>query len=459
MAALREVAREDANMWSRRRVVAGVLLGLAGVATLGAGLFADVPEPAVVVGTGAATTFLAVAVLGPLFAGSLAKAIGAPIRGALGVVGTLARENAARSPKRTSATASALMIGIALVSMMSVLAASTKASAAATLEANLKADFIITGGSTAGPGAPISGEVARRLARSPEVGAVTPVRWGEWRDDGARKGLAAVDAATVDETVALGIEEGTVDDLRDGGVFLSREAAESLQVDVGDELAMEFADTGSVGQPVEGIFSNQDIIGAGVVMSLETYERNFADRLDFMVFATAAPGAATDDARAAIEEVTAAFPGIQVSDQSEFRERQEQSIDQVLGLVTALLGLALVIALLGITNTLALSVFERTRELGLLRAVGMARRQARAMIRWESVIIAVIGALLGLVVGTLFGWALVRALAADGITELAVPGGQLVGYVIAAALAGILAGMPPARRAARLDVLRAVATE
>jgi putative ABC transport system permease protein len=150
---------------------------------------------------------------------------------------------------------------------------------------------------------------------------------------------------------------------------------------------------------------------------------------------------------------------VTVENQAEFKETQSGFVDQMLGLVTALLALALIIALLGITNTLALSVFERTRELGLLRAVGMSRRQARSMIRWESVIIAVIGAVLGLVVGGFFGWALVTSLAGEGVTEFALPSGQLIAYVIAAGVAGIVAAIPPARRAARLNVLEAIATE
>ena len=173
----------------------------------------------------------------------------------------------------------------------------------------------------------------------------------------------------------------------------------------------------------------------------------------------AAEGVALPDARAALEDVAKDFPSVQVEDQAELEARSAAQVDQLLGLVTALLGLALVIALLGITNTLALSVFERTRELGLLRAVGMSRRQARSMIRWESVIIAVIGALIGLVIGAFFGWALVEALASEGITELAIPGGQLIVYVVLAALAGIVAAIPPARRAARLNVLDAIGME
>jgi putative ABC transport system permease protein len=171
------------------------------------------------------------------------------------------------------------------------------------------------------------------------------------------------------------------------------------------------------------------------------------------------PDASPAEARTDIERVTDRYPNVELRDQTEIKERSAADVDQLLGLVTALLGLALVIALLGITNTLALSVFERTRELGLLRAVGMARKQTRSMIRWEAVIISLFGALLGIAVGILFGWAFVSALNDQGITEFAVPFGQLIIYVVFAGLAGIVAAIPPARRAARLNVLEAIASE
>jgi putative ABC transport system permease protein len=153
------------------------------------------------------------------------------------------------------------------------------------------------------------------------------------------------------------------------------------------------------------------------------------------------------------------FPNVTVRDQAEFRDEQARQIDQIINLFYSLLGLAILIALFGIVNTLGLSIFERIRELGLLRAVGATRAQLRSMIRWEAVIIAVLGAVLGLAVGVFFGWTIVRALASQGITEFSLPGGQLVGFVLAAAIAGILAAVLPGRRAARIDVLRAITTE
>ncbi len=173
----------------------------------------------------------------------------------------------------------------------------------------------------------------------------------------------------------------------------------------------------------------------------------------------AKPGVSPDASRAAVDRVIKDFPIVQVKDQAEYKQEQASQINRVLVLFYVLLALAVVIAVIGIINTLALSVLERVRELGLLRAVGMSRGQLRQMIRWEAVIIAVLGAVLGLAVGTFFGWTLVRALHSQGITEFALPVGTLLVFVVAAALAGVLAAVFPGRRAARIDILRAITTE
>ena len=177
------------------------------------------------------------------------------------------------------------------------------------------------------------------------------------------------------------------------------------------------------------------------------------------MLADVAEGVDASDARTAIDGALEDFPGVQVQDQAELAESLRSQVDQLLNVIVGLLGLALVIALIGIVNTLALSVFERTREIGLLRAVGMTRRQVRSMVRWESVIVAVFGAGLGVAVGSVFGWALVRASADQGLQVLEFPAGRLVVYMVVAGLAGVLAAVFPARRAARLDVLEAVTTE
>jgi putative ABC transport system permease protein len=220
---------------------------------------------------------------------------------------------------------------------------------------------------------------------------------------------------------------------------------------------MSFALAADVPMQVVGTLASTDLLGAPYVVSHDTLVNRAGKVADSAVYVNAA--GRPDAAQAAITGAVAGTPGVEVQDQASFREEQEGQVNQVLGLMMVLLALAVIVALLGIANTLALSVFERTREIGLLRAVGMTRRQTRRMVTWESVIVAVFGALLGLGVGTLFGWAVVAALAEEGITTLVVPGGQLVVYLVAAGVAGVVAATFPAWRAARLDVLEAVTTE
>jgi putative ABC transport system permease protein len=194
------------------------------------------------------------------------------------------------------------------------------------------------------------------------------------------------------------------------------------------------------------------------LLGIDAYEANYVDQLDSQIFIKQAEGVSPEQALAAVEREASVYPGAKVLNQSEYKEDQLAFVDQLLGIVYAMLALAILIALMGIGNTLALSIFERTRELGLLRAVGMTRRQLRSTIRWESVIIAVQGAVLGLAIGIFFGWALVEALADDGFNTLSIPVPDLSLVVVLAALAGVAAAILPARRAARLDVLRAVVT-
>ena len=457
MAALREVTPRPAR-WSPRRTLVGTLILIAGIVVLGLGLFADVSNELSLVGLGAFLTFMGVAVLSPLFAGPLARVVGAAPARAFQIPARLARSNAATNPKRTASTAAALMIGLALVGFVSILASSIKASSVAVIDESLKADFVVSIASLSG-GEGFSPEIEKEIESRAEIAAAAAIRLGEFRYRDSNRFLTAADVRDIHEVVSLGETSGRLEGLTDGGVFVQEDVAKELGLEVGETLGMEFPATGVQRQRVEGLFQEDTVIGSQFLISEETHRENYSQNLDDTLFITAAPGVSVEDARAAVDDATEAWPNVTVQDQTEFKETQASQIDQLLGLVTALLGLALLIALLGITNTLALSVFERTREIGLLRAVGMTRRQARAMIRWEAVIVSVIGALMGLAVGTFFGWALVTALESEGITELVIPGGQLAAYVIIAAVAGIIAALPPARRAARMDVLQAIATE
>lgn len=460
MAALRD-SFPKAQGFSVRRTLIGLSVTAAGVAVLMAGLFVDLDDrvqPVQMVGAGAFATFLGAAILAPLVAGPLASAIGAPLQ-ALRTPGKLARRNAARNPKRTAATASALMVGLALVGMVSIMAASIKASTDRVVEESLRADFTVSAG---GFGAPsfISPEVARTLDLLDEVEAAVPLRLGQFRtDDGKNAFMVGIHPARVDQVADLQVVSGEIGLLEDAEIFLYTSKARELGLEPGDALVIQFAATGRQALEVAGLFDNKGLVQSDYLVSLETFEAHFPQRTDFQVLIKLADGVEAERGREAIEGILTDYPAVQLQDQAETKQTTASEVNQLLGLISALLGLALLIALFGIANTLALSVFERTRELGLMRAVGMGRRQVRAMVRWEAVIISVIGAVLGLAIGVLFGWALVTSLADEGIGELAVPYGQLVAYLAVAALAGVLAALLPARRASRLDVLEAISTE
>ena len=438
----------------KRRVVLGVLVTVVGIALLLAGLFQNEGNRLVNVASGAVIVFFGVAILSPLIARPLARLIGWPFARAFRLPGTLARENAMRNPRRTASTAAALMIGLALVTFVSIFAASIKASTTETLDRTIAADYILQNDTFM----PFSPDLATRLADQPELAAVVGVRLGAFKLDGATKQLIGIDPAAYDRVVKSEVLSGSIADLQSGGLAVKEDVAEANGWTVGERVALQFPRGGTQQVPVKAIYKDNSVNG-DYLLSLADYQRFYADQADSQILVQAASGTDPGASRAAIDRVLADFPNVTVRDQAEYKAETARQIDQVVNLFFALLALAVVIALFGIVNTLGLSIFERIRELGLLRAVGATRRQIRAMIRWEAVIIAVLGAVLGLAVGVFFGWTIVRALRTVGITEFALPGGQLVIFVVFAALAGILAAVLPGRRAARIDVLRAITTE
>jgi putative ABC transport system permease protein len=437
-----------------RRVVFGLLVALGGVGLLLYGLFGGPSNGAAIVGAGAAFTFLGAAILSPLVARPLASGIGAPLR-ARGISGKLGRDNAMRNPRRTASTAAALMIGLGLVTFVAVFAASLKASASAILDQTVKADFILNGRQFQ----PFSPHLARELAASPEFHAVSPFRQAAAKVAGGLTFPTGVDPSTIADVTNIRMRAGSVASLSDPSTILvSQGAAESHRWRVGDTITVLFARTGTQLFAIGGVFATNQLLN-DYVMSLDAYDRNFAQLLDTAVFVKVAPGTPLPRARATLDRLTKQFPNVEVHDQAQFKQQSVDQVNQVLAIVFVLLLLAIVISLFGIVNTLSLSIYERVHEIGLLRAVGMTRSQVRRMIRAEAVIIAVLGAVLGLGIGVLFGWAMQRALADLGVGTLAVPFAQLLAFLVLAAIAGVVAAVWPARRAARLDVLSAIAYE
>jgi putative ABC transport system permease protein len=431
----------------------GGALAVAGAVALGAGLFLDTSLRAELVGAGITAVFLGIALLAPVLAGPLVRVIAAGYPRMFGTVGRLARENALRNPRRTAATASALMIGLALVSAMAVIGESTNESIDVALEDDLTADFVISNA----VGQPFSTNVAAEVAAVDGVAEVAQVRWQVGQVAGDDANIAALDPPAFSKAVRLDVTDGDTD-LGSSGTLVSTALAEREQLVVGDRLTVTLP-AGDRELDVAGIFADNPVVGSDVVIGFGVLEAGGVSPADSFVYVVQGPGADPARTRSSLEEITAGLPTVTVKDQDAFDEEQRAPVNRLLSLVYALLGLAVLIAVLGIVNTLALSMMERTREVGLLRAVGMSRPQLRAMVRWESVAIAVLGAVLGIVLGVVFGVALQSALSGEGLQVLAIPWARLAGFVMLAALVGVLAAVWPARRAAKLDVLRAITTE
>jgi putative ABC transport system permease protein len=451
VAALRDSPEETPSS-GRRRLPAGAALGAVGVAALLVGLVGHGGVASV--GAGVATIFIAVTVLGPTLAGPITRIIGMPVARWRGIAGGLARQNAMRNPRRTSATASALMIGIGLVAAISVFASSAKASIDRSLRAGFAGDLAVQPGNMGAVG--LDPHLEADIAATGKAATVSPVRTATVDIDGSTHDVVAIGPATIGGVLDLGSIDGRIGDLGTDQVAIAGRVARAEGLRLGDHLAIHFADHETRPMTVTAIYDNADLIG-DYVLGLPAYDANVSHRLDARILVKAADGVSVAELRKAVAHVLAAYPQATVQDADEYVAKAGAGIDRMLNLVYALLLLAIVIALIGIANTLALSVLERTRELGLLRAVGMLRGQLRATVRWESVLVAVLGAVTGLVVGTGFGWALVGALASQGIDTLAIPVGQLATITVLAALAGVVAAILPSAKAARLDILRAIA--
>ena len=443
--------------FSTRRLVAGVGLLAVGTATLLFGLFGHVSHGAVVVGAGALAVFIGATVLGPLLARPLSWAIGAPLRWLPARTGRLARDNAMRNPKRTAATAAALMVGLALVSASAVLDASIKQAADRAIDRGSKADLFLQAADTdtgLDPG------LARAVAGQPGVAVVSQQREAEATIAGSRfQRVDGIDPASVGQVADLQVRSGSLGALTGPDAMLvATGTAAAHHWTIGSRVPIHFDGTGTRSFEVAGTFAGKGAF-ADYLLSLDSFSRASGRTTDSLLMIKAAGGQA-GPVRARISPLLGAYPGAKLLDQNGFKRSASATLDQILNLMTALLALAVLIALLGIVNTLALSVVERTRELGLLRAMGMRRAHLGAMVACEAVIIAVLGALLGTGLGLGLGSALADALTRGmGPVSVTIPATRLVVYVIAAAAAGVLAAIAPARRAAKLDMLAAITTE
>jgi putative ABC transport system permease protein len=456
LAAIREVAVERTAP-SVARIVAGTALAVVGVATTLVAALGD-EDMLAVVGLGAVLTVIGAVVLGPVAARPAAALLGLPVARLRGMTGGLARQNAMRNPRRTAGTASALMVGIAVVTLFTVFAASLQASLDETIDRSFGGDLVVNTGAFGGGG--ISPQLAAELAALPEVDVAVGVGQGAIQIEGDTKQVSVADPADLSQVLELGVSEGSLDDLGAGTMAVADATAESNGWQVGEAVPVTFADGSTEDLTVGATYETDDIVG-GYLLPRTVWAPHAVQDIDQMAIVDAAEGTSVAEAKAAVTEVADDFGGPNVEDRDEFAATMTTGVDMMLGIIYALLALAIFIALMGIANTLSLAIHERTRELGLLRAVGQTRGQVRSMVRWESVVIATFGAVTGIALGVFLGWALVQAVgtASGGLGVFALPADRLGVVLVVGAIAGVLAGLRPARRAARLDVLAAIATE
>jgi putative ABC transport system permease protein len=445
VAALRDAAPVP-YAFSVRQLAAGLAVTAVGLTLLGLGLFAGLG--ALAAGTGAVATVLGVNLLAPLAARPVLRILGAPLRR---LTGRLARDNAAHNPRRTTATAAALMIGLAAVAGIAVMIDSLKAAAADDIGRASKADLYVTPGGTDGV---LDPALAHTLAGRPGVAALSEVRRTDATVAGtAHQAVYGIDPATIATLTDLGIRTGT---LRGGGILVSTKAASTHHWRIGSTVDIEFGQSASRTITVAGTFANRGPLG-DYLLDLPTFDAATGRALDSLLLVKAEPGTPAAALRTDLTGQLSGYPGAQVLDRAGYQSATGAMLDQILNLTTGLLVLAVIIALLGIVNTLALSVTERTRELGVLRAIGMRRSQLAATVTIEAALIAVFGALLGIGLGIGLGATLAAAITTTA--TLAVPVGQLTAYLVAAVSAAVVAAAAPARRAARMNVLTAIATE
>jgi putative ABC transport system permease protein len=456
LAALRDVA-VDTSARSRVRFILGFVILALGVFLVVFGALGTTPLN---VGYGVVGVLVGTLMVGPVLARPVATVLGAPVARLRGVSGELARDNAVRNPRRSSWTAAALMIGVGLVAFFLVLNSSVRESIDEALDSGFRGDFIIMTDDFGMVGLPPA--MAEDVAAVPGVARVVPFRFAPAfvaEDTSAVTGTNDDVFALFDLDVVAGEPRLDV-----GDVIIDRDTATSQNLAVGDQVPIRFLDDERGPDPppatVSGIYDAGPAENIGsYVIGLADYDLAVPNPSDVQVYVQLSPGVTVAEAQPAIREIVNSFPTADVESVDEFKDTIGAQFDPILYLIVVLLMLAIIIAFLGIANTVALSVLERTRELGLLRAVGMRRKQVRSAVRWESAIISLFGTVLGLAVGLLGGWGITRSLRDEGFEAFAIPTGSLLLIAVIAGFLGLAAALVPAWRASRMNVLEAINTE
>lgn len=462
VAALLEVA-VDTTHRSGRRLAAGLVLlggGLVAVVSVlaggddGGGGGADIRWA----GEGLVALVLGLVVLGPLAARPAAVVLGAPLPRWRGIVGRLARQNAGRNPRRTAATASALMICMGAVTMILVVVASIAASVDELVDRRFRGDFVVSSGEGfGGRGAP--DRLTAEIAGLDGVEAAAGLRFGLAEVAGDGQGIVGIDPTRTFDVYDLGAIEGDIRDLaEDDGIAVFSGTAEEQGWELGDEVEVRFQDTGVQAFRIVALTGTDELLDT-YVLGNGAFDANVEVPTYAQIVVRAAGGASLAAVRDELDAVTADYPTAEVMDLSGFAASARSQFDPLLTGVLVLLALTVVVAVIGVVNTLVLSILERAREIGLLRAVGATRAQIRAAIRWEAVLIGAFGVVAALVTGVLGGGVVVRALRDEGFTTFAVPFTQLAGVAVTTAFLSLAAALLPATWAARRPTLDAIALD
>jgi putative ABC transport system permease protein len=461
IAAVREGAVLPKSRFARFGLVAAIAVVALAVALLAYGVFADGLETStrlLSLGVGVLLLFLGVALIAPRLVRPLAAVLGAPGAHLGGAAGRLARDNAVRNPGRTASTAAALMIGVALVTLVAVLAQGLRTSFTDAVDELFVADYALT---PSGDFGAISNDSAKAVTEVEGVTVVSSIRTGTGQAFGEEVGVNGVES-DLGQVVNMSWASGSGDvpaRLGSDGAFVTDEYADEHNLQLGSPVRLKTPTGDFLDLKVEGIFAEPK--GGSpfepVAISTATFDGAFAERESVFTFVNMR-GGATPENTASLDRALGAYPDAKVETRDEFKDSQIAALTTILNVLYALLGLSVIVSLFGIVNTLVLSVFERTRELGMLRAIGMTRRQVRRMIRHESIVTALIGATLGIAVGIFLAALVTQALSDEGLV-FALPFGSLAVFVLVAIAAGMLAAIFPARRASRLNVLEALQYE
>jgi putative ABC transport system permease protein len=456
LAALRELARDRAAA-SKARLVIGATLTAVGVVLVIVG--ATGSGGIGVAGLGALATILGFVVFGPVVARPAAGVLGAPLPVLRRMTGKLARQNAMRNPRRTAATASALMVGVGVVTLFTVLAASVKVAVDDTVSKQFGGDLVINSNDFSAAG--MSPQLATAIGRLPQVQTSSGLGIGTMKLDGTPRDVSIVDPSTFAQLLDVDVRAGSIAQLQNDEIAVSQSQAKTHHWSLGDSVVGSFASDGASERLRIGALYHSTELAGDYLVPAAAWTPHATQPSDIVVMIGLRDGVSTSEGKVAVQRVADKYFAPTVQTRQEYVDSVASQIDQFLTIVYVLLILAIIIALMGIANTLSLSVYERTRELGLLRAVGQTRRQLRSMVRWESVLVAVFGTMGGVLVGLFLGWGLLEVTSRSQAipAPYTIPVGSVLAVLALGAFVGVLAGWRPARRAAKLDILQAVGSE